>query len=46
MAKRRVVVMLEPKVWDKLQELRTSSGAPVSELIRRAIDAFLAKKKE
>ena len=32
---------MEPEQWQALQELSQKSGAPISELIRRAVDVYL-----
>ena len=40
--KQRFAVMLEPGQLAALQEIERRIGAPISEQIRRAIDAYLA----
>ncbi|WP_432280021.1 ribbon-helix-helix protein, CopG family [Polaromonas hydrogenivorans] len=42
--KRTNIYLTEPSV-EKLQELSKQTGLSVAELIRRAIDGFLNKKK-
>jgi ribbon-helix-helix protein len=37
---------VESKQWDALSKISDKTGAPVAELIRRAIDAFLKKARE
>lgn len=44
MAKRRTVVLLEQEQWESLQAMSESTGAPISELVRRSIDAMLAER--
>jgi len=39
-------VFLEPKQKQALDKLSAKTGAPVAELIRRAIDAYLKRGKE
>jgi predicted DNA-binding protein len=44
--KRTALFLKEPQL-EKLQKLSKKTGAPVAELVRRAIDAYLlARKKE
>jgi predicted DNA-binding protein len=44
MAMKRTALFLEHKQIAKLQRLSDITGAPVAELIRRAIDAYLKKE--
>jgi predicted DNA-binding protein len=44
MAKIRMNVFLDPEQKNALEKLSTKTGAPVAELIRRAIDAYLTRK--
>ena len=47
MQKIRTSIYLNPKQKAQLEMLSSATGAPVAELVRRAIDAYLvAKKKE
>jgi predicted DNA-binding protein len=39
-------LFLRPEQSSKLQELSRITGAPVAELIRRAIDAYLEQRKK
>jgi predicted DNA-binding protein len=41
-----VSVYLTHEQHSKLQKLKEKTGAPVSELIRRAIDQYLAKESK
>jgi len=43
MTKTRFYFWIEPEQKAKLEKLSTKTGAPVAELIRRAIDAYLRK---
>jgi hypothetical protein len=45
MPKNRMNVYLEPEQKAKLEAISDKTGAPVAELIRRAIDLFLKEKK-
>jgi hypothetical protein len=40
--KRRFSMMVEPKQIDVLREIERRTGAPISEQIRRAVDAYIA----
>jgi hypothetical protein len=40
--KRRFNMMVEPKQIDVLREIERRTGAPISEQIRRAVDAYIA----
>lgn len=42
--KRRTNLMLEDRQKKALKELSAKTGAPISELVRRAIDAYLKKR--
>ena len=44
--KRRFVVFMRPDQYKKLEALSQESGAPISELVRRAIDAMLEGKRK
>ena len=46
MAMKRTTIFLESQQTKKLDALSAKTGAPVSELIRRAIDEYLKKRKE
>lgn len=46
MRKVRTVIYLEPEVQAKLQKMAEQTGAPVTELIRRAIDAYLSQRRK
>ena len=37
---------MRPDQYKKLEALSQESGAPISELVRRAIDAMLTKKEK
>ena len=40
----RTAMFLKPEQVEKLQKLSDLTGAPVAELIRRAIDAYLKQR--
>jgi predicted DNA-binding protein len=42
----RTVLFLKEQQLDKLQKLADKTGAPVAELVRRAIDAYLLSRKK
>jgi predicted DNA-binding protein len=42
---KRTALFLKPGQMDKLQTLSRVTGAPMAELIRRAIDAYLEQRK-
>lgn len=42
---KRTALFLRPDQFDKLAALSKKTGAPIAELIRRAIDAYLKKAK-
>jgi metal-responsive CopG/Arc/MetJ family transcriptional regulator len=44
--KRRISIFLEESQLKQLQTISDKTGAPMSELIRRAIDAYTKKRKE
>jgi len=44
--KKRTTIFLDPQQLKQLQAVSTKTGAPVSELIRRAINDYLKKRKE
>lgn len=47
MKDRHVHLLMEPKQYDALEKLSQKTGAPVSELIRRAVESYLeAEAKE
>jgi predicted DNA-binding protein len=47
MLMRRTALFLKEEQLEKLQTLSDKTGAPIAELVRRAIDAYLlARKKE
>jgi len=47
MLMRRTALFLKEQQLEKLQTLSEKTGAPIAELVRRAIDAYLlARKKE
>ena len=37
-------LFMAPEIWDQLQKLSDKTGAPVSELIRRAVQAYLKER--
>lgn len=41
MKQRHVHLKMEPKQYDAIEKLSKKTGAPVSELIRRAVDMYL-----
>jgi len=43
---KRTALFLTPEQLDKLAQISKKTGAPVAELIRRAIDAYLKGKKQ
>jgi hypothetical protein len=45
MIKVRTVVYLEPEVSEALKKLSSKNGAPVGELVRRAVVDYLKKAK-
>jgi predicted DNA-binding protein len=46
MPMRRMALFLKEQQMEKLQKLSEKTGAPVAELIRRAIDAYLLSRKK
>ena len=40
----RTALFLKPEQLEKLQRLSENTGAPVAELVRRAIDAYLKER--
>jgi len=44
MQKTRLNIYLSEQQKDKLDKLRAKTGAPMSELVRRAIDLYLKKE--
>jgi hypothetical protein len=46
MPMRRTALFLKEQQLDKLQKLSEKTGAPVAELVRRAIDAYLLSRKK
>jgi predicted DNA-binding protein len=44
MLKTRLNIYLNPQQKDKLDKLSTKTGAPMSELVRRAIEMYLKKE--
>ncbi len=46
MAKTRMNIYLTGEQKRKLEKLSEKTGAPVAELVRRAIDAYLASRKK
>jgi len=46
MQMRRTALFLKEQQLDKLQKLSDRTGAPVAELVRRAIDAYLLSRKK
>lgn len=45
MPKQRVSIYLSPKQKTELEKVSEKTGAPVAELVRRAIDAYLKTNK-
>jgi|GraSoiStandDraft_24_1057298.scaffolds.fasta_scaffold87506_3 predicted DNA-binding protein len=45
MQKSRLNIYLNPQQKDKLEKLSEKTGAPLSELVRRAIDLYLKKER-
>jgi len=43
---RRTAIFLKEEQFKKLQALSEKTGAPVAELIRRAIDSYLTTRKK
>ncbi len=43
---RRTALFLKEPQLEKLQKLSKKTGAPVAELVRRAIDAYLLSRKK
>jgi hypothetical protein len=43
---RRTALFLKEQQLEKLQKLSEKTGAPVAELVRRAIDAYLLLRKK
>jgi predicted DNA-binding protein len=43
---KRTALFLREQQLDKLQKLSDKTGAPVAELVRRAIDAYLLLRKK
>jgi predicted DNA-binding protein len=46
MAMRRTALFLKEQQLEKLQKLSEKTGAPVAELVRRAIDVYLHSRKK
>jgi predicted DNA-binding protein len=46
MLMRRTALFLKEQQLTKLQKLSEKTGAPVAELVRRAIDAYLLLRKK
>jgi len=46
MLMKRTALFLREKQIEKLQKLSDRTGAPVAELIRRAIDVYLVSRKK
>jgi predicted DNA-binding protein len=44
--KRRTNIYFRPDQMKKLKELNEKTGAPVAELVRRAVDEYLAKRSK
>jgi predicted DNA-binding ribbon-helix-helix protein len=42
-SKKRTVVYLDSREWKALKDISAKTGAPVGELIRRAIEKWLKK---
>ena len=45
MSMKRTAMFLKPKQIERLQALSRKTGAPVAELVRRAIDAYLKEQE-
>ena len=45
MPKRRTVVYFNEAEWEALKKMSEKTGAPVAELVRRAVADWVAKKK-
>jgi predicted DNA-binding protein len=43
---KRTALFLKEEQLEKLQELSDKTGAPIAELVRRAIDSYLAIRKK
>jgi predicted DNA-binding protein len=46
MLMKRTALFLKEQQLEKLQALSEKTGAPVSELVRRAVDSYLAMRKK
>jgi predicted DNA-binding protein len=46
MPMRRTALFLKEEQLEKLQTLSEKTGAPIAELVRRAIDAYLLSRKK
>ena len=46
MLMRRTALFLKEQQLEKLQTLSKKTGAPIAELVRRAIDAYLLTRKK
>jgi len=46
MKTRRVHFVTDAKQWEALEKLSKKTGAPVSELLRRAVENYLKEQKE
>jgi predicted DNA-binding protein len=46
MLMRRTALFLKEEQLEKLQTLSDKTGAPIAELVRRAIDAYLLSRKK
>ena len=46
MLMKRTALFLKEEQLEKLQKLSDKTGAPIAELVRRAIDSYLAIRKK
>jgi len=46
MLMKRTALFLREEQLEKLQKLSDKTGAPIAELVRRAIDAYLLSRKK
>jgi hypothetical protein len=45
MQKVRTVIYFEPQIREALEKISAKTGAPVGELVRRAVDEYLARQE-
>jgi Ribbon-helix-helix domain len=43
---RKTMLYFRPDQWDSLVALSDKTGAPITELVRRAVDSYLKEQKQ